>query len=240
MTLTFDAERRAISGDLLAFSDIAPLVDGRPLPAQACRADRTADGWLLTWPCAGPLEGSAFHLEVRTCPLPGGRTGLELRYRLDGLPADAALDAFGLNIGVDNARAYLRSGTHSWDGTFYVPTGARPHEDPDETASVGYAVTQFLVEDAGGAVLGFLRHDRAQHRFTFADRGGSLSVAVETLWDRARHQGMVAGETLVLFEHPKVENGLRVWAEAVVAALPRPPRTGGVPGTISTPRSTRR
>ena len=229
MTLTFDADRKTIVGDLFAFSDLAPLVDGRPLPAQPCRTEPIPGGRLLTWPCAEPIPGNAFHLAVRPCVLPEGHQGLELRYWIDGLPAGAAVDAFGLSIGrADDVASYLRSGYQSWDGTCYVPVGAPLPDGPDGTGGAGYALSQFLPKrGAGSAVLGFLRHDRAQHRFTFAHHGGSLSLTVETLWDLARHQGVVESEALVLFEHPEVEDALRLWARAVAMALPQAPRAIG-------------
>jgi alpha-galactosidase len=220
MTLTFDPDRLSFTGAPIELSGLVPIVGGSPLAAAAA-PERTGAGWRVSWP--GHEPGTTFHLTIEGCALPDGREGLQVRYGIEGLEPGAAVDRFGLRIGaVGNVRTYLRSGYHSWDGTFYMtPEGSAA----DDALTMGYALTQLLPGNARGSlVLGFLRHDRFQHCFRFDATSHPLTLEIETLWDEATHKGAVESEPLLLFEHPEVENALRLWARAVVEALPRPPR----------------
>src|SRR5918993_61906 len=119
---------------------------------------------------------------------------------LAGVPPSLEVDGFGFRIGgIEGVRAYLRSGYFSWDGSFYVAPSALSALDANPKLATGYAMTQLLPERGeGGAVLGFLRHDRFQHRFRFAPAGSRLTIDVETLWDRIPHGGTLESEPLVL------------------------------------------
>ncbi len=136
-----------------------------------------------------------------------------IRFGLENLPAGLELDSFGLRFAqIEGARKYLRQGYHSWDGAAYVALG--------ETDQTGYAHTQLLSETGNGSVvLGFDRHDRFQHTFTFE----GTSLTIQTLWDR-KESKPIESERLLIFEHPGVEEALREWARQVARASPRPPR----------------
>jgi alpha-galactosidase len=220
MAPSFDLDRLVFAGTFFELAGLVPIVDGQPLAASPS-ARRTASAWRLTWPCGE----TTFHLNIEQRTLPDDRASLELRYGLEGLPPAAKIDRFGLRIGqIDGIRAFLRSGYHSWDGAFHVEPDS-PGSDTDEDSTTGYALTQLLpAAGRGSAVIGFLRHDRFQHRFRFERASGLLALDVETLWDEAAHRGSIESEPLILFEHPEVENALRLWARAVAAALPQPPR----------------
>ncbi|MDW8425243.1 MAG: alpha-galactosidase [Meiothermus sp.] len=142
-----------------------------------------------------------------------------LRYGLEELPQHFTLDALGLCFEVEGAQKYLRQGYHSWDGAAYVALGGAPQ--------TGYALTQLLPAlGTGSLVLGFERHDRFQHTFTFA----GPTLCIQTLWDRKK-AGRIESETLLVFEHAGVEEALREWARRVAQAAPFPPRIPAQPIT---------
>lgn len=209
--MTFDPSDRSFAlGDIL-LSQLAPLIDG---VVPECTIERaSADG--ISWALA---DGSRFTLEV---------AGEQLKFRLSGFEGEKRLSAVGLKIGqVFNVRQYLRNGYMSWDGSYFVQTdAARDVVKADDTIANGYAMTALLPQDGEGAiVLGFLRHDRFQSRFTFDFEDGPLSVSLETLIDSKPFRGSVESEALTLFYADAVEPGLRQWAEAVAAHSPVPPR----------------
>src|SRR5690606_26561607 len=65
---------------------------------------------------------------------------------------------------------------------------------------------------------------RFQQTFGFDAHDDALTVL--TLWDRKAREGLARceSERLLIFEHPGVEDALRVWAERVAGAAPVPPR----------------
>ncbi len=200
------------------------------------------------------------HIELRyTAPALGdGAFGIELvrenkarawlRYWIVGL-RDAP-DSFGIQFArVENLRAYLHNGYHSWDGSVYIEAEAA--RGRNET---GFAMTQLLPRfGSGSVVLGFDRHDRFQQTFTFDARTTPTSLTIQTWWDRrapvianreaAKQSPQLVGdrfvaqntprddipryesERLVFFEHAQVEEGLREWAHSVADASPIAPRT---------------
>lgn len=216
--MRFDADAFAFQGSTLRLAGIVPVVDGEAVGASPS-VRREAGGWVAEW----PVEGGRFRLEVERRDF-GGAQGFAIRFVLGGWPLDRPLSAVGIEIGqAGPARAFLRTGYHSWDGSFYV-TPDRLASD-DEKARTGYAVTQLLpCEGVGGVVLGALRHDRFQHRFGFRPAADGFAITVEALWDHAPHDGHAASEWFTLFEHAEIEDGLRVWARAVAEASPLPPR----------------
>lgn len=215
--MRFDADVLAFQGATLRLADVVPLIDGEAvLEAPVVRQE--AGRWVVEW----PARSGRFRLEVVRRDF-GGATGLAVRFVLDGWPTDRPLSALGIAIGqAGPARAFLRTGYHSWDGSFFVTPDRLAG---DEKAPTGYAMTQLLPREGdGGMVLGALRHDRFQHRFGFRPAADGFTIVVEALWDHAPHQGHAASEWFALFEHAEVEEGLRVWARAVAEASPLPPR----------------
>lgn len=140
---------------------------------------------------------------------------LWLSYWLENPPTP--LHSFGLHLeNIGNLRAFLRNGYFSWDGSAFIEL------DTDEMTMPyqGYAMTQLLPRFGNGSVIiGFERHDRFQHRFTFEMQHAPLNLTIETLWDEKTHNGRCESEKLVIFEHPEVENGLREWARWVANAM---------------------
>jgi alpha-galactosidase len=144
---------------------------------------------------------------------------VSLRYWLDGFVG--TLDSFGICFArVENLRAYLRNGYHSWDGSFYI----EPEADRARSET-GYAMTQLLPRHGEGCVvIGFDRHARFQQTFAFDARHALTSLTIQTWWDRKSHAGRCESERLVFFEHAQVEEGLREWARLVAQASPTPPQ----------------
>jgi hypothetical protein len=190
------------------------------------------------------LEDSIFGLEIchDRFPSPPGRevrgeaNRLWLRYWVEGLAPSHALDSFGLQFqGVENLRAYLRNGYTSWDGSAYVDIEALADFGPHEARpELGYAMTQLLPRHGENPlVLGFDRHDRFQHTFTFDSLRRPPALTVLTLWDQRDRSGLARceSERLVILESNEVEKGLREWASIVAQASPLPPRNHGMPIT---------
>jgi len=215
--MRFDANALAFQGSTLRLAEIVPVIDGEAVGGSPT-VRQAARGWAVEW----PVEGGQFRLEVEGRDF-GGTPGIAFRFVLDGWTSDQPLSTFGIAIGqAGPARAFLRTGYHSWDGSFFV-TLDRLAED--EKARTGYAVTQLLPREGdGGVVLGALRHDRFQHRFGYRPAADGFAVVLETLWDHAPHEGRAVSEWFCLFEHSEVEEGLRAWARAVAEASPLPPR----------------
>ncbi len=106
-------------------------------------------------------------------------------------------------------------GYQSWDGSYFVEPDALSGLIPDPKMLTGHAMTALLPRrGAGAVVLGFVRHDRFQHRFRFAV-AGPLAIDVETLWDRIPHDGTLETEPLLLFGGNEVQPALQLWAEIV-------------------------
>lgn len=156
------------------------------------------------------------HIDVRQVD---GRTELTVV-----LPRGGRIGSIGLRLTARGARKYLRSGYTSWDGSFFVDAQAAATGRPDPRLTGGHAMTALLpVTGRGAAIVGFLRHDRFQTRLTFIP-GEPLAIDLETLIDGVPHDREVRSETLVLFAHGDVEEGLRQWARLVAAASPLPAR----------------
>lgn len=138
-------------------------------------------------------------------------------------PAGTAPQALGVRLRVTGARAYLRTGYQSWDGTYFVAPGTAAGDGPPAKApTLGFAMTALLPRQGGGAVvIGFDRHDRFQTRLRFAGDADTLLIDIETLLDAT---GETRAETLYLFDGDEVEATLRRWSRRVAAASPLPPR----------------
>lgn len=196
----------------------APLTDWRLVDYPRGAPDAAEQHWRYSAPA---LRGGSLHLIVALSA--DGSAGW-LRYELEGLPADLVLDSFGLCFeAVTGVRALLRQGCHSWDGSALLAVATVVENEP----LTGHALTQ-LLPAAGddNLVLGFDRHDRFQHTFTYGREKGWLTLAVATLWDRRRpdEAGRAVSERLLVLAQPGVERGLRRWAGEVAAAAPLPPR----------------
>lgn len=177
-----------------------------------------------------PMRRDANTVHLRAAVAPGAEQcgisctresdgSVTLRYWLEGLPAAFAPDSFGIRfMGVRGARAFLRSGYFSWDGSEYIAAD-------EARTSKGYALTQLVAETNGAHVLlGLERHDRFQHTMTWQG-GAEPCLTVETLWDRIpATDGRCESETLLVLEHTDAEEGLREWARRVAARAPLPPR----------------
>lgn len=158
-----------------------------------------------------------------------------LGYSLEGYPVER-LDSFGLHFrGINNLRAYLKNGYHSWDGAFYVePEGIAAFGPDEPRPETGYGMTQFLTRDSDRCVvLGFDRHDRFQQSFTFDTHATPPSLTILTHWDRRDLRGdrRCQSERLHIFAHDSIEGGLNTWAKIVAQASPTPPRLNKPPIT---------
>lgn len=195
----------------------APVIDGAPL--EGMRLVQSEPG-LVLWQGSG---GIPFGLETEA-----EDGGMRMRWWVEGV-APALLDSFGLRFTeVRNAKRFLRNGYYSWDGSRYLDV------DGQSAPMTGFAMIQFLPRlGAGSLVAGFERHDRFQQTFTVDATSGVPSLEILTLWDRKETDAdeRCSGEWLVVFDHPGVEDALRLWAERVAAAAPVPPRTGAPPIT---------
>jgi hypothetical protein len=179
------------------------------------------------------LGNGLFTLEISQDP-DAGR--IWIRCGLEGFDLAQPLDSFGLHFHeIENLRAYLRSGYTSWDGSAYVDVDSLAELDPREARpELGYAMTQLIPRQGEGTlVLGFDRHDRFQHTFSFETRGCPPGLTLQTCWDQKDHPGRLRRESerLVVFECQQAEQGLREWACILAQASPLPPRTGSDPIT---------
>ncbi|QGF24557.1 glycoside hydrolase family 36 protein [Raineyella fluvialis] len=159
---------------------------------------------------------------VRLVPEPAP-TG---RYRLVADVDPAACDAFGVRLLVEGAARWLQLGYHSWDTSQYLPI---------ETGGTGYALTQ-LASGGGFLQLGFVRHDRLQHRFTLRESAGQRVLDVEALWDRRRPadgSSPPASEELRVQWGARADDLLRDWAQQVAVGGPRPRRGPPITGWSS-------
>lgn len=206
---------------LVSLSHVRPVINGMVQEGLQPEIDQATDGVIqlrYTLPAAG-----TFGIDVVTDSQPRS-----LHYWLEGLPDGFDLDSFGIRFArIENARAYLRNGYFSWDGSFYVEVEGAAAITPAPSLEKGYSMTQLLPFFKGGSVIvGFDRHDRFQQTFTFDTHQHPLALTVETLWDRKDRRGLArcTSERLILFEHPSVENALREWAIIVADATPVPPR----------------
>ncbi len=240
MKITLSSEGDwTLESSIVSLRGLRPVLNGAPLQGarvQVTRSDAGSAEWRYRAPALG--EG-LFGVEIAR----ENDTRCSLRYWLEGLPETVVLDSFGLQFGrLENLRAYLRNGYYSWDGSFYVDPESRADGETSEASTeTGYAMTQLLPRQGSGSlVLGFDRHERFQHTFTFDTRAAPPSLIVQTWWDRknlatiasprvlqqgAPSQGSrCESERLVIFEHPGVEDALREWARLVADAASLRPR----------------
>lgn len=154
--------------------------------------------------------------------------GLAVQMRMKDLTDRFQLDTFGIQFQrIENLRAYLRSGYHSWDGSSYVHPGNIPAEWKDRTSlETGYAFTQLLPQiGEQAAMLGFDRHDRYQTTFTWDTLGSNDALTILTHWEgkSVPEQGAFS-ESLYIFDCQEYEEGLRQWSRIVASATNPPPR----------------
>jgi hypothetical protein len=220
-----------------------PVINGVPVEDWSVEVVRQkADELVLSF-TSPAWNGARFGLGIQSgLSVLKGVIGLpiQLRYWVGALAPDFMLDSFGLRFeAVENMRLYLRNGYNSWDGSSYHEPEAMqdPNADRPET---GYAMTQILPrigtagepsgsESTASVVIGFDRHDRYQHTFTFDTHQRPAALTILSLWDRKDRTGVARceSEQLIAFAHPEVENALREWAKAVVALSPQHPRLFG-------------
>lgn len=227
---TFD-----ILSNVVTLRNAQPVINGARVELwQARRRTRDAGPEESMIEYTAPVLSGAVFVIVATGKDHGA---FELRYWIESLPEDLVLDSFGIEFSaLENLRAYYRSGYHSWDGSYYVEPESVDWSSDRSDLETGYGVTQLLPRHEpgnGSLVMGFVRHDRFQHTFTFDARHCPPSLTVLTLWDRKDRRGLrrCESERLVVFEHPGVEEGLREWARIVAEAAPRPPRLPAQPLT---------
>jgi alpha-galactosidase len=197
----------------IRLGDIQPLIDGEV----ATRAPPEIGGKAVRW----QLEQGVAILEIERGQI------VRLRFRVEGLPTDRAIDSLGLRFGrVDELRSYLRNGYQSWDGSFFVDPGTPSGDGPPAKApTLGFALTALLPRAGDGAVvLGFSRHDRFQSRLRFGGTASAPTMDVETLWDRVPHAATVEAEPLVIFDDDEIEKALRLWSRITAEESPLPPR----------------
>lgn len=210
---------RVLQFKTLTLGALYPVLNGTVLTeAQQTRTRADLNEIEISYTCPAFRQGT-FRLVLKH----QNDSSHTIRYWLENFPDDFLLDSFGIHLSnIENARAFLRNGYFSWDGSEYIECDA-----PREVT--GYAVTQLLPRDAAGSVvIGFDRHDRFQHTFTLSTGASTSSLTIQTLWDRKTRQSTLCeSERLVLFEHPQVEDALREWARLVAAQSPVPPRHAG-------------
>ncbi len=237
MKLLFQDRLPVIESAGVVLRDLRPVLNGAPLDVlpqtdvQSNQAQGTSNPIILEYRSPA-LQGGMFRLELEQ----SDPSTVILRCALENVPPDLTLDSFGVRWErIENLRALMRSGYYSWDGTEYIQVGERDRV-------TGYALTQLLAASAAperdntgqlasaarapNLVLGFTRHDRFQHTFTFETAGDRTALRVETLWDRRARADAepCQAEPLWLLEHQGVEDGLRAWAQRVAAYSPVPPR----------------
>lgn len=197
----------------IILGDIEPLIDGN-VPSHA---DPEVTGDKVTW----RLDQGIAILEIKQ------RETTRLHFRLEGLPEGRIVSSLGLRFGsVAGIRSYLRNGYQSWDGSFFVEPGTPSGDGPPAKApTLGFAMTALLpAAEPGALVIGFARHDQFQSRLRFGGSADAPTFVIETLRDGAAHDGAVAAEPMVLFDHDEVEEALRRWSRIVAAESPLPPR----------------
>ena len=222
-----------------------PVLNGVPVEEWSVEIVRQKEDDLVLTFTSASWSGARFGLSViagENLVKNADGQHLQIRYWVAALPPDFILDSFGVCFeAVENIRAYLRNGYNSWDGSSYQEPETMIDLDADRPET-GYAMTQILPrfgtsrspagsQSAGSVVIGFDRHDRFQHTFTFDTRKCPVALTILTLWDRKDRKGQARceSEQLVAFAHPTVENALREWANVVTNLSPRHPRLFGTP-----------
>jgi len=211
---------------------LKPVLNGILLDHWACEVLRSDGEQIELRYTSGSLNEGTFRLQATQSEA----QQVWVRYWLEGLPQDLVLDSFGIRFEqMGNVRQYLRNGYFSWDGSYYVQpdtlTNLGEEALPLET---GYGMCQLLPRHGSGSlILGFERHDQFQQTFTFDLHYQPLALTIQTCWDRKDRSGLerCESETLIIFSHEAIENGLREWARAVALASPTPPRLSSPPIT---------
>lgn len=201
-----------IQSDTIQLRAIQPVLNGAILADTPTDVQSGAEDILLSYSVP---PSAVFWLSVHRTD----DTHLALCYWIENA-GDMVLDSFGIQIAnIEGVSAVFRNGYFSWDGSEYVKS-----ENVKQVS--GYAMTQLLAHTGNNVVLGFDRHDRFQHTFTYSSHRQVLSLRIETLWDRKTPppNEPCESETLVVFEHAQVENALREWARSVAAHSPLAPR----------------
>ncbi len=224
MIATSAADRRPVfSAGSFELGPVRPLLNGEPLAG---------------WEVAEGREGAGIHWRFSAPALGDGSFNLlwtdidkglgALHGWLEGAPAGLSVDSFGIRFErVTGARAVLRQGYHSWDGSDYVALGQMAAGE----SAAGYGLTQLLpTAGASNLVIGFARHDRFQQTFRWR-AGDEPALDISTWWDRraAGATDRLEAEELLFLLQPGVEDGLRRWAQQVAAASPQPPRIPPAP-----------
>ncbi len=198
---------------------------------------KTGNGERMTLRYTAPSLGEGVFIVQVSCT--GGQCAW-LRYRIEQIDP-VQVDSFGLHFEqVENLRAYLCNGYHSWDGTYYVDVeGLKVFGPQEPRPETSFAMTQLLprqnedVETGHNVVLGFERHEQFQHTFQFDTTRTPPALTILTLWDRCRpdsaEPATCASQHLLLIEREGAELGLREWARQVAAAAEMPPRLSGPP-----------
>lgn len=246
-------DRLTVVSPVARLREARPVVNGQELEnVQSQLLSSNRGGCTLKW--TAPLLGDgAFTLEASQ-----DGDQIRLQYWLEDIPAGFVLDSFGLRFrAVENLGRYLCNGYYSWDSSLYIQPEAVDADTTGAQAETGYAVTQILPKEGRGSlVIGFDRQDRFQQTFAFDARQSPPSLTILTWWDRKTLTGPVgdeadrissaasaardpgatsalraASESLVIFDHPGVEEGLRRWARLLAAAAPIPARLSAPPIT---------
>jgi alpha-galactosidase len=208
-----------ISSELLSLGQVSPLLNSEAVRMTLIE-ERIEDSAIHRH---YKLNEIHFHIAIQQID----ERNCQLRYWLENLPANLSLYSFGIQFqGLENLRAYLRNGYFSWDGSYYVQPEQIRSDNPVPKLEQGYAMTQLLPQyGTGSLVIGFERHERFQQRFTFNRQTSPFSLMIETLWDCADlTDNRAESETLLIFEHKHVEEGLRDWAKRVAQASSIAPR----------------
>ena len=224
MNISFDENLGlSLHGEWIGLISIFPVVNGKVL--RECKIRRLIQGedaFALQYTGSDLYDG-VLTLEV----VPEGQERCRIRFHIKDY--FSVLNSFGIFISeIQNLKSFLRNGYSSWDGSWY--------EEPENLLSVvpennikikGFGMTQLIPRfGVGSMVLGFDRHDRYQHEFSFSLGRMPISLSIQTIWDQ---KDVVTGVTytsdwLDIFDHNEVEEALRVWARYVSDASPIKPR----------------
>jgi len=223
-TYTTQSGNLSLEASSLVLSNLEPVLNGEVLASYHTEILENQPDAISIRYSSTELGGASFIVEVR-CEnsLP------YIHYWIENLDLSFCLDTFGFRISaIENLRAYLRNGYNSWDAGFYVEPEKLPGAVSNEPhLERGFAMTQLLPRSGSGSlVLGFDRHDRFQHTFTFGTQECPVHLTILTLWDRKnRLDGATcASEHLLIIEGAGAEETLQEWARAVAATSPLPPR----------------
>ncbi len=213
-----------IEASSLILNDIEPVLNGKVLASYRGEILENKSEVVTIRYSSPELGDASFFIEAR-CE----NSSPYLHYWIENLDVSFCLDSFGFHVAsIENLRAYLRNGYNSWDAGFYVePEKLAGADSNDSHLERGFAMTQLLPRSGSGSVvLGFDRHDRFQHTFTFGTQACPVNLTILTLWDRKHRSSLTTctSERLLVIEDLGVEKTLQAWARAVATASPLPPR----------------